>query len=177
MTKKNSLPVEIINEQTPNSSSKFIYPYGPKRKISLNFSGEGRTKQSFKDECDINRIMSRYYKTGLLEHVQTAVAQYLDVTGADFQDAQNLVAGANSMFHMLPSHVRTKFENSPAKFLEFMENPANAQEAISLGLGTARAESSTPPTSAGASAAPAASTQAAEASETGGAPTPAAKAA
>lgn len=146
----------------------FLSAYSPKRKISITFPTEGRTKQSFKAECDINTIMARYMKTGLLEHVRADVAQYLDVTGADYQDAQNLVAGAKSMFHSLPSHIRSKFENDPAQLLAFMENPANAAEAVKLGLQTAQAESSNPPTGAVAPTPPAASTQAAAASGPGG---------
>lgn len=108
--------------------------YGPKLRIQQRFAANGRTKQSFKAECDINNIMARYLKTGVLEHVRSTVGQYLDVTGADFQAAQELVAGAKSMFHMLPSDIRTRFENNPAEFLKFMENPKNAEEARELGL-------------------------------------------
>lgn len=145
----------------------FFSAYSPKRKIRITFPAEGRTKQSFKQECDINTIMSRYLKTGLLEHVRQDIAQFIDVTGADFMEAQNLVAGANSMFHSLPSHIRTKFDNNPAEFLKFMENPANAQEAISLGLQAAQAETSHPPSGEVATTQPAASTQAVGASKGG----------
>lgn len=138
-----------------NSLRSFRTAYGGQRRIQITFPTEGRTKQSFKAECDINQIMSRYLKTGVLEHVRDNAARFLDVTGADFQDAQLLVAEANSMFHSLPSAIRTRFENSPAEFLKFMENPANAQEAIELGLQTAPAETSTPPTGDAPKVAPA----------------------
>lgn len=118
--------------------------YGQKLRVQISFPENGRTKQSFKAECDINNIMARYLKTGVLEHVRQNVGQYLDVTGADFQEAQNLVAGATSMFHELPSHIRTKFDNNPAEFLKFMENPRNAEEARELGLLAPEAKVATP---------------------------------
>lgn len=151
----------------------FRNAYSGQRRSQITFPENGRTKQSFKAECDINTIMARYQKTGLLDHVRQVQGQYLDVTGADFAEAQNLVAGAKSMFHALPSHIRTKFENSPEVFFKFMENPANAQEAIELGLQTAQEEPSHPPSGAVPPAQPAASTQAAGVSPTGGSPTPA----
>lgn len=143
-------------EPVENSlSQKFRQPYGqPRQRLSITFAENGKTKQSFAAECDINTIMARYLKTGLLEHVKQVQGQYLDVTGADFAEAQNFVAGAKSMFHMLPSHIRTKFENSSEKFFEFMENPANAQEATALGLQTVPEETSTPPTLAPATSQP-----------------------
>jgi len=149
-------------------NKQFFTAYSPKRRTQIRFPTEGRTKQSFKAECDINTIMARYMKTGLLDHVRQGVAQYLDVTGADFQDAQNLVAGAQSMFHALPSHIRTKFDNNPRDFLAFMENPANAEEARKMGLLPVEAPSSTPPTEGGAKTPPAPSTPAPAASKPGG---------
>lgn len=142
--------------------------YGPKLRIQQHFAADGRTKQSFKAECDINNIMARYLKTGVLEHVRQNVGQYLDVTGADFQAAQELVAGAHSMFHSLPSAIRTKFDNDPAEFLEFMENPRNAEEARELGLLPPLPEQATPLQGGVATTQPAASTQAPAVSPPGG---------
>lgn len=154
-------------------SPSFKTAYGPKLRVRYQPpSAVGLTKQSFKAECDINNIMARYLKTGVLEHVRTAVGAYLDVTGADFQSAQNLVAGAKSMFHMLPSAIRTKFDNNPAEFLKYMENPANAPEARELGLLPALDDPSYPPSEGSASAQPAGSPQAPAASGAGSDPAP-----
>lgn len=145
--KTDELPIADIGKS-------FVSAYGQKKRVQLHCPAPGRTKQSFAAECDINTIMARYMKTGVLEHVREDIAQYLDVSGVDFQKSMDLVAGAQSMFHSLPSHIRTKFDNSPRAFLEFMENPANAQEAISLGLATAQAEPSIPPSGGDGRAAP-----------------------
>lgn len=119
--------------------------------------GESMAKQSFKDECDINLILARYQRTGILEHTRNSVAQYLDVSGADFQEAQNLIAGARSMFYELPAGLRERFENDPAKLLSFLEDEKNRPEAITLGLLRPEAGQATPLPTPPASVEPAAS--------------------
>jgi len=112
----------------------FRNAYSPRKRVVTPVVGESRTKQSFKDECDINRIMSRYQNTGVMEFVNKREARYADVTAFDYQEACNLVAGANSMFHDLPSALRSRFDNDPGQLLAFLDNPSNLQEAVSLGL-------------------------------------------
>jgi hypothetical protein len=48
------------------------------------------------------------------------------------------------LFEDLPAEVRFRFDNKPAELLKFMSDPANADEAIDLGL----FEPSKPPKSA-----------------------------
>ena len=52
----------------------------------------------------------------------------------DFQEALNIVNEANALFGSLSSDVRKRFDNDPAKFLEFCNDPANGDELVSLGL-------------------------------------------
>lgn len=92
------------------------------------------TQQNHKRECDVNWIIRKYDKTGILDHVQRIEARYGDVTGADFRKAQDLFINAHNMFNDLPADIKKRFRQSPAEFLEFMENPANRDEAIKLGL-------------------------------------------
>lgn len=112
----------------------FISAYGPKLVIEHDFSQGGRTKQSFTAECDINNIMARYQKTGILDFVNQHEPQYGDATGADFAAAMQVVAEGQSMFNDLPSELRAQFDNDPAEFLEFVSNPANKKEMAQMGL-------------------------------------------
>lgn len=112
----------------------FHSAYSTKDRHQLTFNGPGRTKQSFKAECDINNIMSRFRKTGVLDFTTRYQAQYADVTGVDFVKAMQTVATAHSMFHAMPAHIRDYFENRPENFLTFVQNPANKEEARALGL-------------------------------------------
>lgn len=135
-TQTSSLPQQSFSKKPhlPNSSP-FITAYGPKNRTLLCFPPtEGRTKQSHKAECDINVIMSRYMQTGVIDFVTKHQPHYGDVTALDFTTAMNQIAQAQSMFHDLPSAVRNRFENNPALFLDFIQDPRNKAEAHEMGL-------------------------------------------
>ncbi len=108
--------------------------YDQQPRKPLIIKGESRTKQEFKDECDINNIIKRFDKTGVLEHVQENEGYYTETGELDFQAAQDIIATGNSMFEGLPSIIRKRFDNKPEKFLGFMENEENMAEAVKLGL-------------------------------------------
>lgn len=92
-------------------------------------------KQAFADECDINLIMARYEKTGVIDHVNRRAPVFDDFTDVvDYQTALNVVSEAEGMFADLSARVRARFDNDPAKLLEFVQDPANVEEARSLGL-------------------------------------------
>lgn len=124
------------------------------REHAIHFEGEGRAKQSMRDECDVNLIMARHKVTGLVGHVSATMPEYGDFTNAiEYQDAKNQIIRAEQAFMSLPANVRARMENDPGKFLEFMADPENEDEAIALGLinpkaSTPReAEVETPPVS------------------------------
>jgi len=108
--------------------------YGPKRRVAQSFASEGRTKQSFQAECDINNIMARFMKTGVLSWLSKHEGSYGDVSSLDFQSAQDMIVRAKEMFAALPSKIRSRFDNEPAKFLAFMEDEDNRSESVRLGL-------------------------------------------
>lgn len=117
------MPAKKTTEQQPT-----------RRRVQIDLSEGGRTHQSFKDECDINRIMARHRKTGIVRQT-LARPQYGDFSNLpDYQEAMNTVVQADAMFAELNSEVRNKFENDPQKFLDFCDNPDNLDEAIRLGI-------------------------------------------
>lgn len=104
--------------------------------------GASMAKQSFKDECDVNKIVKQYNKTGLFVHLNDAVPSYNEFTtddvdsniGNDFHEAMNFVREASEAFNELPAELRMRFDNDPGTFLQFVDDPANREEAIELGL-------------------------------------------
>lgn len=93
------------------------------------------TKQSFRDECDFNKILENYEVTGQITHLNVKTPQYGDFTAvADFQQAQNLVTAVRQEFDGLPARIRDFFENSPENMLAFVADPANAEKCKELGL-------------------------------------------
>ena len=84
---------------------------------------EGLTKQSFKDECDVNRIMARYADTGVIEHIRESPPSNADVSDVGtYQEAMDIVSHAQSQFMQLPSAVRAAFDNDPVAFLDAFES-------------------------------------------------------
>lgn len=99
--------------------------------------GESLTQQSMKDDCDINRIMKKFEDTGVIEHQRQFQGHYGDFLGAgDYHDAMNQILAAQEMFETVPAKLRARFGNDPALFLEFVQDPENAEELVELGLAT-----------------------------------------
>jgi len=95
----------------------------------------GRTEQCHKKDCDINNILRKYDKTGLITHVNTSKAHYGDYTEVnEYQNSLNMVIQAQDMFSELPAEIRKKFANDPGNFFEFVTNPDNLDEMVKLGL-------------------------------------------
>lgn len=109
--------------------------YRPHERVTKSFKLPSMTKQSHKDECDINLILRRFEKTGVLEHVRENPGRYLDLpTEPDYQTALNTVMQAEAAFMELPSKVRERFRNDPALFVEFATDSRNLDEMVALGL-------------------------------------------
>lgn len=92
------------------------------------------TEQAHKQQCDINEIIRKYDRTGLIMHTVKFEHKYGDATGTDFKTALDMVTGAQAMFDELPLHVKKRFKNSPEEYLRFFEDENNREEAIALGL-------------------------------------------
>lgn len=93
------------------------------------------TQQHMKDECDINNIMAKYQKTGLITHVAKYQGMYDDFTVMpDFKTAMDTMLEAQEMFLTLPSDIREKFDNDAGEFVEFATDSRNYDEMVDLGL-------------------------------------------
>ncbi len=110
------------------------------RKYAITFSQLTLTQQHSKDAADINKIMARYIKTGVIDHVAKYQGQYLDNSDIDYHSSQNIIIKADSMFAELPSNVRREFQNDPATFLKFVHDPDNHKKLVELGLAHPRPE-------------------------------------
>jgi len=119
-----------------NYSSPFQSHHNKKTKPILTFPPNSRwTKQSFREECDINTIMARYQSTGEMPVISERAPQYLDVSsGFDFALMQDQLVEAQNLFNDLPSSLRNRFANNPALFLNFVQDEANRPEMYKLGL-------------------------------------------
>lgn len=108
-----------------------------RRRVTLDCSGdEPITEQSHKDEVNINNIIRRHgidiiQKTAML---RSQDFKFDDITGNDFQEAMQIIAKAQQEFDNMPSALRKQFNNNPAEFLDFVQNPDNMDTMVDMGL-------------------------------------------
>jgi hypothetical protein len=116
------------------------YDVGTQDYSEIHNPKDALTEQSHKNECDINLILAQFMETGLMPNMKNKNPQYGDVSEIDFQDIQNQLANAKTLFEELPEHVKEQFDNEPFKFLQFAENPENNQALVEMGLANAPKE-------------------------------------
>ena len=104
---KKEITIESINH---HSRRKLV--------ASIDLDEKGNPMPSMTDQdqnldTDINVIVARYRKTGVLPEIKTSTAlQYFDTTQVpSFQDAQNRLANAKTMFEQLPAQLRFYMDN------------------------------------------------------------------
>ena len=103
----------------------------------VNFDGEkgrSKTKQSFAKDADINNIMAQYVKNGVLPSGQRKPMFGDFSSGEELQTIMDRVVSAELQFSSLPSDLRNRFKNSAVELLDYLADPANEAEAITLGL-------------------------------------------
>lgn len=103
------------------------------------FPNPSRTKQCFKDECDINNILKKYKNVMGVEYLSQfntfAGGQFGDFSGIqDYRSALDKVNQAKSFFDSLPATVRRQFSNDAAQFLDFAADPNNRSALEAMGI-------------------------------------------
>lgn len=97
--------------------------------------GESMVKQSFADECNINTIVKRFEKTGMITHLNEREPFYGDVSElVGYDEALNVVARSQELFMSLSAEVRERFANDPARLISFLDDEGNLDEAVKLGI-------------------------------------------
>ncbi len=90
---------------------------------------DGRTKQSFKNGTDINRILAKAHKTGVISHLNKYGAIYGDFSDMpDLLQANERLARGQQIFDELPSEVRAEFRQEIGEFYKYVNDPANKDD-------------------------------------------------
>lgn len=94
------------------------------------------TQQQFKEDADLNTIVRRYgIDAGPIPPPAIDPRYYGDFSNApDYRTALDTVRTAQQRFDELPAELRQRFYNDPIRLWEFVNNPANAEEAVKLKL-------------------------------------------
>ena len=115
---------------------KFHTRFEPPKSPSLTFSKPSITEQSHKRETDINAIVSKYRRTGILgtgsQVRDMFFGDFSQVT--DYHTAQTAIANAKEKFMSLSSDVRKAFGNDPGKLLQALSDEAQLDKLVGLGI-------------------------------------------
>lgn len=101
------------------------------QKVPTRFEGPTMTEQHHAKACDINSIMAKYLKTGVIEHMKKFEPSYGDVSTHDYEESMNTVARVVQEFDQLPAFARDHY-GSPEKYLEATSTPEGLEELRSL---------------------------------------------
>ncbi len=89
---------------------------------------DGKTKQSFADETNIEKIMARADRAGTISHLQKFEGVYGDFSDFDFFTQTQMLTRGREIFDELPAELRVEFGQSPSKFFAYVNDPANINE-------------------------------------------------
>lgn len=107
----------------------------PRVKSGKDFSEPKLTDQSAKNDADINVIMKRYQKTGLLPNIQKIEASYLDVSEVpSLETAFKMSQDAVDRFYELDPTLRKLMNNDPSELENFVSNPENEEILLKYGV-------------------------------------------
>lgn len=113
---------------------KFNTRYNPPESPAVVFDEPSMTDRSFKDECDINKIVERCMRVGWPEDPGTAQYGDFATMPGTLQEAFDMMHDAEDKFAALPSDVRRAFDNDPQQFLLSFQDPAKRDLLVAHGL-------------------------------------------
>lgn len=107
-----------------------------------------RTRQADAKDADINTIVKNFGLTGTVPAgVRVPTYGDFDFVG-DYRSAIEAIRSADASFMAMPADVRSRFDNDPARFVDFCSDPANVDELRKLGLAVPAPETPPPPPAA-----------------------------
>jgi len=105
------------------------------RKADAGIVGKSMTKQAPGDDANINTIMGKFRKTGVIPNLNLKQPVYADFSEAtDYLTAHNSLMAANERFFELPSRLRKACDNDPAKLIAYVNNPDNHDDLVEFGV-------------------------------------------
>ncbi len=109
--------------------------YSQRQPTGITFTGKTRTKQSEAQDADINAIIKRHDRTGVVTHLASKAPRYGDFSqSVTLQEALDLVHQSDDAFMQLPSEVRRESGNDPARMLELLATQEGTERLIEARL-------------------------------------------
>jgi phage internal scaffolding protein len=97
-------------------------------RVITNIEGPSLTKTDQAKHVEVNNIIKRYARTGVIDHLRRAEGVYADVSEiGSYQEAMQTVLEARESFEELPSGLRSRFGNDPAAFVDWATSATTAE--------------------------------------------------
>lgn len=113
--------------------SDFLSSRALRRPSLIDLGGESPTEQHHREAANINTIVNKYNRTGLLPVADGAF--FGDVSNVNsYSDCLDCLRDSQEYFASLPATVRKRFSNDPEELCDFLLDSSNREEAIKLGL-------------------------------------------
>lgn len=121
----------------PKIITKYDYDNHVHPDIKFTSKDKSLTNQADMEAADINKIMARYQKTGVLVddfgvQRQPTFGDFSELH--DYHEMLIAVRNAERVFGTLPAATRNFFKNDPQELINFLDNPENDDKAVELGL-------------------------------------------
>jgi len=127
-----------------------------RRKSTIHFPEQGKTRQELKDEVNINSIMARVRARQPIDMKPPGSGRFGDFSNPiDYTTQAEAIADANERFMELPAAVRAAVRNDPARLLAALGDADQTAALIELGLPAELRDAAPAASQAGASGAPA----------------------
>lgn len=108
-----------------------------RKRVKHPSGGDRMVQEHFVDSADVNKIMDRHLRTGVLQGPGIPSARnpmFVELSGDTYHEMLNKVQAVQGKFAGLPAKVRKRFANNPEQLIRFCEDSNNLEEAIKLGL-------------------------------------------
>lgn len=97
--------------------------------------GESMTQQHFAEEVDINNIVAKYNRSGIITHVRAAQEKFGPLPElSEYAVHLDKVAKAQQAFEMLPAELRNHFNNSIPGFFKYISEEKNFDQCVEWGI-------------------------------------------
>jgi len=97
-------------------------------------SNEVRTVQSDAEAGNINNMAGRVLQARMRGNPDGRKPMFMEVPSESFHEMLNKVTQVQHTFQRIPARIRSRFANSPAVMMDWLQNPDNRIEAVKLGL-------------------------------------------
>nr|UXQ87953.1 MAG: internal scaffolding protein [Microvirus sp.] len=101
-----------------------------RKRVQVKFTKPTLTKQSFKDECNINNIVNRFQSTGQLPTNLNQDPQYGFCPEIDFKEALDLTKNLQAEFDALSSDDKAGFDNNFQNYGAFLQEYSERPESF-----------------------------------------------